>query len=120
MIAENSLFTFAFEAGTNLPEAGRFVEISPAGVVYASAGSFVAGVLLNTPKRGEMAMICAFGVVRVRAASQIRRGQPVCSAAQGYVRETERGAYTAGIALDSGTAGMMLPILLCRPGYERL
>lgn len=121
MVWLNPLWTISVAAGMDLPNEHRFVVIKPSGVELAQEPTdFLAGVLLNTPRKGETALVCVLGVVMVEAGGGILPGSLVGSAMHGLAVPLPRGrAYLAGIALACADTGEKVPILLCHYGLRR-
>ena len=71
------------------------------------------GVLMNSPKSGEVAEVAVQGGAKVKIASTMSSlGGSVASAASGVARAAVAGEWAIGTQQDAGVSGDIIPIII--------
>lgn len=82
-----------------------------------SAGGRAVGVLQNKPASGEAAEICVDGISKCLVGTGgVTAGDTVQALATGDITTATTGDYALGIALATGAAGVLVPVLLTPSG----
>lgn len=124
MATENQIWSSrTFVAGADLSGSDtgsesyqfRFVELGTSGKVTVcnNAGDRPIGVLGNRPKADDAALVHCGGFVKVRAGGTIALGGNISTDANGdAVTSTTSNHYIVGRAMEAGTDGQIIQIML--------
>lgn len=120
MAYEQPGFSMTLLAGADL-SSSQFcaVNVSNAGaaVLPAGAGGRAIGVLQNKPASGETATIVVDGITKgLVGVGGVTAGDTVQALADGSFTTAAAGDYAIGVALATGVAGVLVPILLTPSG----
>jgi hypothetical protein len=76
------------------------------------------GVVQNKPKLGAVADVMVDGVTKMVAAGAITKGANITVNASGQAVAAATGNIILGIALDTGAASAIIPVLLMQQGVS--
>jgi hypothetical protein len=92
-----------------------FVEVASDGEVdpVSTAGNFAEGVLTNDPDaQGKAASVAIDGIVKVSCGGTVTRGGGVAADTNGQAVDATSGDAILGTALEAGSSGDIIRILL--------
>ncbi len=107
-------------AGTDLSAAaGLWVALNSSGAaVLAGDGAAAIGVVANPAASGTPVGVALAGVSKVVCGASVAAGTALASDAAGKAVTATTGEQIQGWALETGTAGQVISVLLDRPGAK--
>jgi hypothetical protein len=110
-----------FTAGSNYASYQYYIVRlgTTAGTVYLASATtqHPIGVLVNDPASGGVAAVATLGISKCYSESTVNIGDYVASSSTGRAKTTTDGADgTLGIAMDTGSAGELIRVLVI-PGH---
>jgi len=115
MAFEDSKKSVTLEAGADLSaKQFFFVSVSADGQVDATGdGAYAVGVLQNDPAAaGRAAEVAISGISKVSCGGTVTRGGPVSSDTNGEAVDSATGDVILGEALETGSDGAIISIIL--------
>jgi hypothetical protein len=113
MAVQEALISVTIPAGADLrTHQFKFVSVNSGGRVELTGNNALAhGVLQNAPNTGEAATVAISGIVKVKCDGVVTRGGQVASAAGGVAKNPATASSRLGVALATGAAGAVIPML---------
>ena len=84
-----------------------------------AAGGKIAGVVQNTPSTGEAATVAEDGVSKVVCGGTVTAGDFLAAGADGRALTAATGNERVGVALQSGTVGIVIAMELEAPSVGK-
>ncbi len=110
---KKSVLVSAFVAGERV-EKYRFVRLNHAKAIHASDSTPILGVSEGSCAEGGVLDVMLAGISEVKLASTVQENEKLSSTSAGLAIAHSETARVGGIALASGVAGDIIPVLLAQ------